>query len=38
MPWMYVIEDFNDEEILGTVYEKELQNPDLTEFRVELKR
>ena len=30
VPWTYVINDFNGEEIIGTFYEKELQ-----EFRIE---
>ena len=25
IPWTYVINDLNDEEIIGTFYEKELQ-------------
>ena len=25
VPWTYVINDLNDEEIIGTIYEKELQ-------------
>ena len=32
---MYVIEDPNGEEIVGTFYEKELQKTNRTEFRVE---
>ena len=31
---MYVIEDFNGEEIGGTFYEKELQNTNQTELRI----
>ena len=26
VPWTYVINDLNGEEIIGTIYEKELQN------------
>ena len=26
VPWTYVISDFNGEEIVGTFYEKKLQN------------
>ena len=25
VPWIYVINDLNDEEIIGTFYEKEIQ-------------
>ena len=28
VPWTYVINDLNDEEIIGTFYEKELQKTD----------
>ena len=28
VPWTYVINDLNDEEIIGTFYEKELQKID----------
>ena len=35
MPWTYVINDLNGEEIIGTFYEKELQKPDLTKFGIE---
>ena len=35
MPWIYGIEDLNDEEFAGTFYEKELENKNQTEFRVE---
>ena len=35
VPWTYVISDFNGEEIVGTVYEKELQKTNQKEFRVE---
>ena len=30
VPWTYVIEDFNDEEIVGTYYEKKLQKTNQT--------
>ena len=33
VPWTYVIEDLNGEEIIGTSYEKELQKK--KEFRIE---
>ena len=35
VPWTYVIDDLNDEEITGTFYEKELQKIDQKEFRIE---
>ena len=35
VPWTYVISDLKDEEIVGTFYEKELQNPNQKVFRVE---
>ena len=35
VPWTYAISDLNDEEIVGTFYEKELQRMNRTEFRVE---
>ena len=35
VPWTYTINDINDEEIIGTFYEKELQNVDQQEFRIE---
>ena len=35
VPWTYVINDLNDEEIIGTFYEKELQKTDQNEFRIE---
>ena len=35
VPWTYVIDDLNGEEITGTFYEKELQKIDQQEFRVE---
>ena len=33
--WTYVINDLNDEKIIGTFYEKELQKIDQEEFRIE---
>ena len=33
VPWTYVINDLNDEEIIGTFYEKELQKTNQKEFR-----
>ena len=33
--WKYVISDLNNEEIVGTLYEKELKKTSQTEFRVE---
>ena len=35
VPWTYVINDFNGEEIIGTFYEKELQGTRQNEFRIE---
>ena len=35
VPWTYVINDLNDEEITGTFYEKELQKTSQEEFRIE---
>ena len=35
VPWTYVINDLNSEEIIETFYEKELQNIDQKEFRIE---
>ena len=35
VPWTYVISDLKGEEIVGTFYKKELQNPNRKEFRVE---
>ena len=35
VPWTYVINDLNDEEITGTFYEKELQKTNQEEFRIE---
>ena len=35
IPWTYVINDLNDEKIIGTFYEKELQKTSQKEFRIE---
>ena len=35
IPWAYVINDLNGEEIIGTFYEKELQKTNQEEFRIE---
>ena len=35
VPWTYVINDLNGEEVTGTFYEKELQKIDQQEFRIE---
>ena len=35
VPWTYVINDLNGEEIVGTFYEKELQRTNQKEFRIE---
>ena len=35
VPWTYVINDLNGEEIIGTFYQKELQKTDQKEFRIE---
>ena len=35
VPWTYVINDLNGEEITGTFYEKELQNTNQQKFRIE---
>ena len=35
VPWTYVINDLNGEEITGTFYEKELQKKNQEEFRIE---
>ena len=35
VPWTYVLNDLNGEEIIGTFYEKELQAANEQEFRVE---
>ena len=32
--WIYVINDLNGEEIIGTFYEKELQKTNQEEFRI----
>ena len=34
VPWTYVINDLNGEEIIGTFYENELQKIDQQEFRI----
>ena len=35
VPWTYIINDLNGEEIIRTFYEKELQKIDQQEFRIE---
>ena len=35
VPWTYVIKDLNDEEIIGTFYEKELQSTNQQEYKTE---
>ena len=35
VPWTYVIDDLNGEEVSGTFYKKELQKIDHQEFRIE---
>ena len=35
VPWTYVINDLNGEEIIGTFYEKKLQKTDQKKFRIE---
>ena len=35
VPWTYVINDLNGEEIIGTFYENELQKTNAQEFRIE---
>ena len=35
VPWTFVINDLNGEEIIGTFYEKELQKMNQEEFRIE---
>ena len=35
VPWPYVINDLNNDEIIGTFYEKELQKANQKEFRIE---
>ena len=37
VPWTYVIDDLNGEEITGSFYEKELQKTNQKEFRIEKK-
>ena len=34
VPWTYVINELNGEEIIGTFYEKKLQKLDQKEFRI----
>ena len=36
VPWTYVVNDLNGEEIIETFYEKELQKTNQKEFRIEL--
>ena len=35
VPWAYVVSGFNDEEITGSFYEKELQKTSQEKFRIE---
>ena len=35
VPWTYIINDLNGEEIIGTFYQKELQKTNQEEFRIE---
>ena len=35
MPWTYVLNDLNDEKIIGTFYQNELQSTNQQEFRLE---
>ena len=35
VPWTYVINDLNEEEIVGTFYENELQKTNQKEFRID---
>ena len=35
VPWTYVISNLNGEEIVGSLYENELQNTDQKQFRLE---
>ena len=35
LPWTYVLNDLNGEEIIGTFYENELQENKQNEFRIE---
>ena len=37
VPWTYVINDLNGEEIIGTFYEKELEKTNQKKFRIEKK-
>ena len=34
VPWTHVINDLNEEEIVGTFYEKELQKTNQKDFRI----
>ena len=34
VPWTYVINDLNGDEIIGTFYEKELQKTNQQEFKI----
>ena len=34
-PWIYIISDVNGKKIIGTFYEKALQNTNQKEFRIE---
>ena len=38
VPWTYVINDLNGDEIVGTFYEKELQNTSQEEFKKEISK
>ena len=35
VPWTYVVNDLNDDEVIETFYEKELQKTNQQEFRIE---
>ena len=35
VPWTFVINDFNEKEIVGTFYKKELKRTNQKEFRIE---
>ena len=35
VPWTYVVNDYNGEEVIATFYEKELQKTNQEEFRIE---
>ena len=35
VPWTYVVNDLNGDEIIGAFYEKELQKTNQQEFRIE---